>query len=68
MRLLNRARKKSPFVVWYSHMSRFSIGVTGVRVKGRDKIEAALEKFFSENKGAQIEVEPADIVGEQRAK
>ena len=29
-----------------SHMSRLSIGVTGVRVKGRDKIEAALEKFF----------------------
>ena len=34
---------------------------TGERVKGRDKIEAFLGKFFLENKGVQIEVEASDI-------
>lgn len=37
------------------------VGPSGDRLKGRDKIEAALVKFFHENKGVQIEVEPSDI-------
>jgi uncharacterized protein (TIGR02246 family) len=37
------------------------VGPSGERLKGRDKIEAALEKFFKEDKGVQIEVEPSDI-------
>ncbi|MCX5860968.1 MAG: SgcJ/EcaC family oxidoreductase [Deltaproteobacteria bacterium] len=37
------------------------LGPSGETAKGRDKIEAILEKFFSENKGSQLEVDLSEI-------
>lgn len=37
------------------------VSPSGERLKGRGKIEAVLEKFFKDNKGVQLEVEPSNI-------
>lgn len=59
MDAFNRGDAKALAALWDEHAEY--AGSSGERLQGRDQIEAALQKFFSENKGVKIEVQTSGI-------